>query len=301
MEPKPGSEGHECTISILCQGRHAGGFIGRSGSSIEAIRKQSQATIKVSFFKDGPPAGNGRKLDRLVEVSGRPDTMIEAVKLISFRFAEISADNVQFSRKRDGGTGAGDEWKRFELTMLVPAACVGRIVGAKGKKIKEISQTHGCKINVSREVFPSQTELRRTELQHTDLEGIANSAMDIARIIQKNGNSVPAYPHHHHQQMYPHPQHAYYPPPPHHQARPQLGSGGYITTEHHPASQAPQVPPPPPPRNGHGHYFVPPAPPQNPHVGYHHASRLPPSTHPASGAYMPQQPHTYGASFNPYR
>jgi len=204
MEPKPpGAEGHGVQVDILCQGRHAGGFIGRSGSSIEAIRKQSQATIKVSFFKDGPPAGNGRKLDRLVEVSGRRDFMMEAVKLISFRFAEISADNVQFSRKRDGGTGTGDDWKRFELTMLVPAACVGRIVGAKGKKIKEISQTHGCKINVSREVFIQNPSLRRTELQHTDLEGIANTAMEIAGIIKKNGNSVPTYAPHPHPQMYP--------------------------------------------------------------------------------------------------
>lgn len=252
------------TCEIICQGRHAGGFIGRNGNSIENLRKESGASVKVSHFDQVD--ADGKKNDRLVQVSGTPRQVRDAVRGVAFRFAEISADNVQFSRKqRENEDGQpeppeNDEWNKFHLTILVPGVCVGRIVGSKGRKIKELSEEHGCKVNLSRDFFPPRPSHRRTQLQHHDLDGLVDTAVKICEIVQKTD-----------QRGYQSMNGPYGPIPP------PMSSTGYITTSH--------------PHMGHYNYPPPPPPPQgNTKMPY----RANPNAYPQSPA--PEYPYNYYAS-----
>jgi len=261
---------------IICQGRHAGGFIGRNGNSIENLRAESGSTVKVSHF-DQVEGSHGKKNDRLVQLTGNARQLYLGLKGVASRFAAISADNVQFSRKqRENEMPKGapfqeeEEWNKFQLTLLVPSNCVGRIVGSKGRKIKELSEEYGCKVNLSRDFFPPRPSHRRTQLQHHEVEGLAHTAFKICEIVQKTDRGGP-YP------MYPT---APAPPP--------VSTNGYITTTHHPGQH--------PPPHAHGYGFPPPPP-------NTHASSVYPQSHapeypynPYSGAHHPhpgQHAHPY--------
>lgn len=147
---------------ILIPSSVAGAVIGTGGATMKSIINDTGANIQMS--KKGEPG-----VDRLISLSGTKAACAKGVFLIIKQIAEsVSQQEEAFTARggggqgygRSGGGGGGGGAMRsmqsfspesFEtaITMAVPDALVGTIIGMQGNTLREIQSLSGSTITVS--------------------------------------------------------------------------------------------------------------------------------------------------------
>ncbi|KAJ8035562.1 Poly(rC)-binding protein 3 [Holothuria leucospilota] len=128
------------TMRLLMQGKEVGSIIGRGGSTVKKFREESQAKINIS---------DSSCPERIVTVTGSPDAIHKAFKMITDKFEEDLSSTV---------TSPTAPKPPVTLRLIVPASQCGSIIGKGGKKIQEIREGSRASIQVASEMLPSSTE-----------------------------------------------------------------------------------------------------------------------------------------------
>lgn len=130
-----GRGGPRSSETIQVDSRDVGRIIGSRGSRVRQLQDDSGAKIDVS--RDN----RGSKVD--VEISGTPEQIAKAKQYIQ---DELSASD--YSNGYDGGDRGGS---KVTTTMHVDSGDVGRIIGSRGSKVRQLQDESGARIDVSRD------------------------------------------------------------------------------------------------------------------------------------------------------
>ncbi|CAH9118675.1 unnamed protein product [Cuscuta epithymum] len=139
--PRHDSSPKEFILRLVCPNANVGGVIGKGGATINHIRQESRASIKVdSSIDEGD--------DCLIVISSKEifdDTYsptIEAALLLQPRCSE--------KVERDSGLSV------YTIRLLVPSSCIGCLIGKGGSIINELRRITKANIRVlSRESLPN--------------------------------------------------------------------------------------------------------------------------------------------------
>lgn len=121
-------------VVVFVPNRHVGAIIGRSGQHVRQVMEQSGAHIRVN---SDPTDGGDDDAVRQCVIVGKPDAQLKAQSAIYSKLVEqetLLSGNVAIT---------------FNVEMEVPFACIGRLIGKGGARIREISHTSSARINVS--------------------------------------------------------------------------------------------------------------------------------------------------------
>lgn len=160
-------------IRMLVNQKHVGAIIGRSGSTIHDIRKESCCVIRISNHIHGVT-------ERTISIQGIAQHIALACYLIASKLLEIES--------RDNSDVA-------VLNLLIPHSQIGSIIGKDGTHISDIRAISGAHINIAAEQLPNSTD-RRVVVCGTP-EAIDSGIMQIAETLINNpfrGKSVPYQP-----------------------------------------------------------------------------------------------------------
>eukprot|EP00741_Cyanophora_paradoxa_P011016 tig00020553_g10648.t1 len=170
-------------ITVMTNVPHSvvGNIIGRGGENIKSLQDQTGAHIQVTPESQVGPGATERPItqaaglaaalipcvardtesdpdskERIVTVSGHPEAVSEAEKLIH----EIITQHQQ--RRMGGGGGGGGGGSHYGpppgmgqvVHMKVPADRVGVVIGKGGATIRELQQMSNCRIQMSKESEP---------------------------------------------------------------------------------------------------------------------------------------------------
>lgn len=158
--PEPSPSG-TVFFRILCPDDKTGGVIGKSGSIIEAIRKDTGACIDVHPLADGDD-------ERIIEISddrrreaeGRLSAYSPAQKALLMIHERILESDSAFELGDEGGGGRDDEedkyghraaggsgW-RVATRLVVPRSNVGSLLGKGGKIIERMRVETNTQIRI---------------------------------------------------------------------------------------------------------------------------------------------------------
>jgi len=127
-EAKKANTADDLAVKVLVSNGDAGAVIGKGGATINSIKAESAANVKMSQSGDFFP-GTG---DRVVLISGTSDALYNALSLVVAKIAPKE-----------------DAEPSFTLKLPVPNAAAGGIIGKGGSNIKSISETSGAKVQLS--------------------------------------------------------------------------------------------------------------------------------------------------------
>ncbi|XP_030846337.1 insulin-like growth factor 2 mRNA-binding protein 1 isoform X3 [Strongylocentrotus purpuratus] len=107
-----------------------GALIGVGGKNIRNTARASNATIRIA------PAGNEDSNERCVKIIGTPESQWRAQFYIYDRI------------RSEGILGSGEVHLRSEIA--VPSQLVGRIIGKRGQRVRELQRVTGARVEVPR-------------------------------------------------------------------------------------------------------------------------------------------------------
>ncbi|XP_004498916.1 uncharacterized protein [Cicer arietinum] len=161
-----------------------GVIIGKSGETIKYLQLQSGAKIQVTRDMDADP----NSPNRLVELTGTPDAIATAEKLINEVLAEAESGGSGLVTRRVAGQGGSDEF-----VMKIPNNKVGLIIGKGGETIKSMQATTGARIQViPLHLPPGDTSTERT----LKIEGTSEQIESAKQIVNSviSGENRPRNP-----------------------------------------------------------------------------------------------------------
>ncbi|KAI9892106.1 MAG: hypothetical protein M1814_001812 [Vezdaea aestivalis] len=146
------------TTQIMVPDRTVGLIIGRGGETIRDLQEKSGCHVNI--------VGEQKSVNGLrpVNLIGSPrnaqiakDLIMEIVQSDNKNLADSGAnrDQPRFNTNNLPPAAGGD---RSTGTIIVPSSAVGMIIGKGGETIKEMQNQSGCKINVSPQSNPNETE-----------------------------------------------------------------------------------------------------------------------------------------------
>ncbi|CAL8463502.1 g3036 [Coccomyxa elongata] len=132
------SGGGGASQSVECPQGIVGRIIGRGGETIRALQQASQAHIVVDQnYPEGEP--------RRVNISGRPDAVERAVKMVSELISGEPGSAQSIIQKY--GAGVTHE-------VQCPKGMVGRVIGKGGETIKALQKNFGANIQIDQTTDP---------------------------------------------------------------------------------------------------------------------------------------------------
>lgn len=151
----PVSYGHQGTSKkIDIPNGRVGVIIGKGGETIKYLQLQSGAKIQVTRDMDADP----NSPTRTVELTGTPEAIASAEKLINEVLAEAEAGGSGIVARRLTGQAGSDEF-----VMKIPNNKVGLIIGKGGETIKSMQASTGARIQViPLHLPPGDTSTERT-------------------------------------------------------------------------------------------------------------------------------------------
>jgi len=114
-----------CSLKVLLPSASAGVIIGKSGETMQRLKKESNCRISMSKPNDYYP---GTK-ERVVLIQGAPDSVMDVISFVDSKQEE------DFSQK------IGDRSK--QIKMLIPNETAGVIIGKGGETIKNLKTEAG--------------------------------------------------------------------------------------------------------------------------------------------------------------
>lgn len=183
MLPDQIKEDGNISFRILLPSRDIGAIIGRKGVTINSIREDSEAKIKIS----SSDSDNGTYY-REVVLTGSIKQVVAASHLIASRLEENTAE----------------EGEDVRLEVLFPNSITGAVIGRSGETIKELRSKTNTQILISHEVLFGSTD--RSICVSGTASDIKECVRYLAAILHENptkGNNIPFRvnsPHHMHLQ-----------------------------------------------------------------------------------------------------
>ncbi|CAK8991861.1 unnamed protein product [Durusdinium trenchii] len=142
----------------------AGLIIGRGGATVRQICEESKAQVNVSGDRDTPKALS----DRIVTIQGTHEQMETALREV-IRL-------VHRSQELDGA-------EEGIFVTVVPCGAVEHVVGPGGEHIRELVETIGAEVNISRH------NIAGTELQPVSVAGtpsqMLQATMKVLSLVQE--------------------------------------------------------------------------------------------------------------------
>ncbi|OIW03402.1 hypothetical protein TanjilG_11999 [Lupinus angustifolius] len=135
------SYGHQGAASkkIDIPNGRVGVIIGKGGETIKYLQLQSGAKIQITRDSDADP----NSPTRMVEITGTPDAIAVAEKLIDEVLAEAEAGGSGVVTRRLTGQAGSDEY-----VSKIPNNKVGLVIGKGGETIKSMQASSGARIQV---------------------------------------------------------------------------------------------------------------------------------------------------------
>jgi len=129
-------DNQELYCKLVLSNLLAGSLIGKSGSTISAIRNKSGANIRISNV------ANLYSPDRLALISGYRDSLATAIEQVVEMGAQLNPNEVE-----NRATAAMES--NISIKLLIPKSAVSSLIGKGGQRINEMRQITGAKIHVS--------------------------------------------------------------------------------------------------------------------------------------------------------
>lgn len=123
-------------VILHVQNRMVGAIIGRSGSYIRQVMEQSGAHIRIN---SDPADEGGDDTIRQCIVSGKPEAQFQAQQMIYKKLQEQEGI-------AQGATRAPAI--PFSIEVEMPEACIGRLIGKGGARIRQISDVSNAQLTV---------------------------------------------------------------------------------------------------------------------------------------------------------
>lgn len=154
-------DGEDC-VQIMVPDRTVGLIIGRGGETIRDLQERSGCHVNI--------VGEQKSINGL-----RPVNLI-GPHAATAQAKEMIMEIVESDARNGGGSASGsvpphgrpqrDDREKIQDAIFVPNEAVGMIIGKGGETIREMQNVTGCKINVSQQPQPGQSE-REIELVGT--------------------------------------------------------------------------------------------------------------------------------------
>ncbi|KAJ1430327.1 K-like proteiny domain [Sesbania bispinosa] len=179
----PVSYGHQGTSKkIDIPNGRVGVIIGKGGETIKYLQLQSGAKIQVTRDMDADP----NSPTRTVELTGTPEAIASAEKLINEVLAEAEAGGSGIVARRLTGQAGSDEF-----VMKIPNNKVGLIIGKGGETIKNMQASTGARIQViPLHLPPGDTSTERTLKIDGTPDQLESAKQLVNQIISGEGYSV---------------------------------------------------------------------------------------------------------------
>lgn len=174
MLPEDFSEEGNVTLRLLLPSRDIGAIIGRKGATINSIREESEAKIKISSSEN-----EGGSFYREVVLSGTICQVYTACYLVAKRLEGESQE------------GAEDN-EEVRLEVLFPNSITGAVIGRSGETIKQLRAKTNTQILISHDVLFGSTD-RSICVTGTPAD-IKECVKYLAAILFENpakGNNIP--------------------------------------------------------------------------------------------------------------
>jgi predicted PilT family ATPase len=123
-------------VILHLQNRMVGAIIGRSGSYIRQVMEQSGAHIRIN---SDPADESGDDAIRQCIISGKPEAQFQAQQMIYKKLQEQEGIT-------QGTTRAPAI--PFSIEVEMPEACIGRLIGKGGARIRQISDVSNAQLTV---------------------------------------------------------------------------------------------------------------------------------------------------------
>jgi len=133
------------TLKILIANKSAGGVIGKAGATINAIKEQSGARVKVSSNQETFPGTN----DRIILIQGGMGPVMMAARLVVIEMFRDPANSAAKAAAEAGLTeGMPTPEVSITCTVVIPAQACGLIIGKGGERINQLREATQAKIQV---------------------------------------------------------------------------------------------------------------------------------------------------------
>jgi len=175
--------GMSSSLKILIANKSAGSIIGKAGATINAIKENSGARVKVSSSTEVFPGTN----DRIVLIQGTALSIITAARLV---VQELFRDPTNAAAKAATEAGvegmAGDV--QLTCTIAIPGQACGLIIGKGGERINQLRDTTQAKIQMQSKdkAVPGLNE--RTVSVQGNLMQVTMGVNEIARVLLEDGS-----------------------------------------------------------------------------------------------------------------
>lgn len=144
-------KGIKMLVRVLVGSKSAGGLIGKGGAIIRKFRQDSGAWIDIAESTRGA-------IKRVVTVQGSIDKINMALKFIADRLADRKRENKRAAASMGGMASNAELDVKNCVTLLVPNAQVGCIIGKGGCQIRNTREISGASIKVSEKLLELSTE-----------------------------------------------------------------------------------------------------------------------------------------------
>ncbi|EKX52450.1 hypothetical protein GUITHDRAFT_101621 [Guillardia theta CCMP2712] len=165
----------QMALKILIGNKSAGSVIGKAGATINSIKDTSGAKVKVSSNSETFPG----TADRIVLISGKVETVLSAAKMV------IS----EMYRDPNSGRVPDDVNAVMTVSIVIPAAACGLVIGKGGEKINSLREETQAKIQLQAKdkvAIPGLNE-RIVTIQGT-LPQAQTAVEKIVHLIHEDGN-----------------------------------------------------------------------------------------------------------------
>lgn len=145
------------SLRLLIPTNYSGLVIGRSGSTIAAIKERSDAKVSISEMIHAAP-------DRILIATGNPEEVAQAI----YEVAQIlvRAENQQYKTDESA-------YKKLTMRFLIPHEIMGAIIGKGAVKVKEIQKMSNCRISAEQGLLFDSTERKMNVIGDADCIRVA--------------------------------------------------------------------------------------------------------------------------------
>ncbi|KAF8819414.1 hypothetical protein IE077_001059 [Cardiosporidium cionae] len=184
--PQSGGLSGPCYAKVLVSSLVAGSIIGRAGSEIANLEKQTNCTIRLSNAENYFPG----TAQRICVISGNSENLGSALLIILHKVKDnTSAHAARGDERRDHHPvdgGISDTEDRLSCAMAVPKTAVSAIIGKGGRTIKNLSENTGARVVVSERENNSLSE--RLVFFSGGFDAVKNAMFAIIQEIQEDSN-----------------------------------------------------------------------------------------------------------------
>lgn len=156
-------DGEKLQLRLLVHTRLCGTLIGKGGATIRSFKEDSNAIFNIS-----PPPVVPGLVDRIVRITGHVEELMRAVALVVTKLAgnpdyhlltdanlsysvRTPGDDVGINVSYDTGSGALEyDAHPVTVSLAVPEACVGAVIGKQGAVVTQIKDLMKVDIRISR-------------------------------------------------------------------------------------------------------------------------------------------------------